>query len=375
MVDFSLIGPGPRCTRMLADYGARVVKVRPPGSADLLEAPVHAYSADRDIERIGVDLKAPAGLEVADRLVRQASVVVESFRPGVAGRLGIGYERLKTIRPGIVYCAISGYGQGESAASYPGHDLNYLGVAGYLATSGRDGGGRPALPGSSIADAAGGFAAAIAVLAALSAPLRPLEGIYLDVSVTDASLRFTQMFIDRYLATGEEVTVGGDQLLGGRACYGVYETSDGKWVTLGALEPRFWRRFCELTGLEDLVEQQHVEAAQGSVRAAVEAVIRARTRAEWMHLLANEVPVGPVNEISEVAEDPRLGGGPATWTVPASDGKNLRQMAPRLAGVPSHLPESSRVPALGSTNAQAILEEVGYSGNEIATLLRGRVVR
>lgn len=375
VVDFSMVGPGPRCTRILADYGARVVKVRPPAAADLLAAPTYAYSGDRGIERIEVDLKAPAGRQVVERLLGLATVVVESFRPGVAARLGVGYDHVAAAYPDVVYCSVSGYGQEAPAAGYPGHDLNYLGVAGYLGLSGRGPDGVPAMPGASIADAAGGFAAATAVLAALCAGgAGRRRGAYLDVSITGATLRFTQMFVDQFLTTGVEPVHGSDQLLGGRACYGVYETGDGRWMTLGALEPRFWRRFCELAGLADLADHQHDDGAQDRLRNAVAARLRERTLAHWLALLAAEVPVGPVNRIAEVVDDPRL-AGTATWEVPAAGGRRLRQLAPNLAGAAAEPPPGTAVPEPGGTQTDALLAELGYEASEIEAMKKEAAVR
>lgn len=359
---------------MLADYGARVIKVRPPASADLLEAPRYAYSGDRGIERIQLDLKSAGGRAVVDRLLARATVVVESFRPGVAARLGIGFDQVRATRPGIVYCSVSGYGQAQPGASFPGHDLNYLGVAGYLGTTERTARGAPALPGASIADAAGGFAAAVAILAALSSPDRD-DGVYLDVSITDATLRFTQMFVDQHLLTGTEVAPGTDQLLGGRACYGIYETGDDRLLTLGALEPRFWRRFCELTELPHLQGLQHAEAEQEAVRAAVATRLRTQSRQHWLDLLSAEVPVGAVNSIGEVVDDPRLGGAPATWTVPTAAGGRVRQLAPRLAGTPPAPDPTASVPSPGSTDTDALLDELGFDVEERAVLLKDGAVR
>jgi alpha-methylacyl-CoA racemase len=361
---------------MLADYGARVIKIRPPIEADLLEPPTHVYSGDRDIERLRVDLKAPGALGLMERLIESATVVVESFRPGVIARLGLGFEAVAKIKPDVIFCSISGYGQAGPSALRPGHDLNYLGVGGYLATSGRDTQGAPALPGASIADAAGGFCAAIAILTALvSRQGGPVEPVYLDVSVTDSVLRFTQMWIDQFLFTGDEASFGSDQLLGGRACYGVYEAGDGKWITLGALEPRFWQKFCTVVGLEHLIVQQHEPSAQEAIRNEVRAVLKTRTRDEWLQALEDVTAVAPVNSIAEVVADPQLRASPLVWEVPAADGRLMRQMAPRLAGTSDAPTPGSTVPAPGSTSEQKVLAELGYSLTDIENLRRSGVLR
>lgn len=367
VADFSIAGPGPRCTRILADYGARVIKVRPPATADLMKIGNYLYSSDRDIERLGLDLKTADGRGVASRLIRSADVVIESFRPGVAERLGIGFADAARLRPDVVYCSISGYGQDSPAAARPSHDLNYLGVAGYLALSGRNVSDAPPLPGASIADAAGGFCAAIAVLSALYDRERGDTGTYLDLSITDATLRFTQMWIDQELS-GAEVKPSEEMLLGGRACYGIYEAGDGRWLTVAAVEPRFWRALCEGLGLSHLADHQHRTDAQARIREAVQERLRTRPRDEWLELLAETTAVGPVNSIREVLADPVLNSRDLVWTVPADQGETVRQLAPRLPGTPEKPSENATALSAGRTTTHQVLADLGYDAQEIVDL-------
>lgn len=367
VVDFSIAGPGPRCTRILADYGARVIKVRPPSGTDLMETGNHLYSSDRDIDRVGINLKSPGGRRVAERLIQGADVVVESFRPGVAKRLGIGFDDAARLRPDLVYCSISGYGQDGPASARPGHDLNYLGVAGYLGLSGHNLSDAPPLPGATIADAAGGFCAAIAVLAALHDRSRSNQAKYLDLSITDAALRFTQMWVDQELS-GARVVPSEEMLLGGRACYAIYETGDGKWMTLGAVEPRFWRAFCERTGLGHLVDRQHLVEAQAEMRKEVQDVLRTKPRHEWLALLGESTAVGPVNSISELLADPILNTSDLVWTVPSDNGGTVRQLAPRVAGGPQQPSRQSRARSAGARTTDQVLTQLGYTADELSKL-------
>ncbi|MDX1648605.1 MAG: CaiB/BaiF CoA-transferase family protein, partial [Myxococcota bacterium] len=225
VLDLSTVGPAARATRILADYGAVVVKVgAPPRKAGVqIEPAFWAYSAGRGTKRARLDLKAPAGREAFLRLAAAADVVVESFRPGVVERLGIGYEAVRAANPGIVYCATTGYGQEGPDARHAGHDLDYLAVGGYLATSGPRADGGPPLPGATLADAAaGGMHAALAVVAALLRRTRTGEGAYLDVAGADGVLQLMALYVDLHLATGARPAPGHDVLTGRYAFYDTY---------------------------------------------------------------------------------------------------------------------------------------------------------
>ncbi len=205
VLDLSTVGPAARCTRLLADYGALVVKVGPVPSADTapIEPPFFAYSGHRGMRRVQLDLKEEGGREAFLSLAGAADVVVESFRPGVVDRLGIGYAAVSARNPRVVYCSTSGYGQDGPAAQWAGHDLDYLAVGGYLAMSGPGPDGAPPLPGATIADAAaGGMQAALGITAALAGRASTDSGTYLDVSVADGVLWLMSLAIDEQLALG-----------------------------------------------------------------------------------------------------------------------------------------------------------------------------
>ncbi|MCW2936246.1 MAG: L-carnitine dehydratase/bile acid-inducible protein [Actinomycetia bacterium] len=237
LLDFSTAGPGPRCTRLLADYGVRVIKIRPPaGGTRMLTTPWYTYSADRGIRQIHVDLKQEAGRRLVHRMLERADVLLESYRPGVAARLGLGYEEVRATNEGIVYCSVSGYGQQGPYAQWPAHDLNWLALGGFLHGGSRREAGGPALPGAVVADAAGGYSAAVAVLAALVRKAATGEGAYLDVSVVDSVLRVMQAVFDARLAgenlsgkqEANEASGPPGMLTGGSACYDVYQAADGR---------------------------------------------------------------------------------------------------------------------------------------------------
>ncbi len=287
VLDLSSVGPGPRCTWLLADLGADVVKIVAPASAGRIQPESWAYGGGRGTRRVEIDLRERP--EVFLELCVSAHVVVESFRPGVADRLGIGYEAVRARNPKIVYAAITGYGQTGERANWAGHDLNYLGVAGYIAEQ------QGAMPGATIADSAGGgMQGAISILAALVRG----KGAYLDVNTTNGVLFLTALAVDRYLATGER----SDLLTGGYACYSVYECADGKSLTVGAIEAKFFANLCEALGLSELAGLQYDESKQDDLRAALRDAFARRDRDEWVAMLApSDTCVAPVLSIEEVA--------------------------------------------------------------------------
>jgi alpha-methylacyl-CoA racemase len=310
VLDLSTVGPATRAARILADYGAQVVKLGvPPSKASLQTTPpFYAYSGDRGMRHIKLDLKAPESREAFLKLVERADVVIESYRPGVAERLGIGYEQLRARNERIVYCSTSGYGQDGPASQWAGHDLNYVAVSGFLHCNGRLEDGRPPVPGASIADsAAGGMHAAMAILAALLRRTRSGVGEYLDVALADGMLHLMSIYIDEYLATGTRPGPGHYILTGRYACYSTYLAGDGKWLALGVIEPAFWANVCNGLGLERWIEHQHDEAVQDEIRADLTAAFARKSRDEWVAELAHQnTCLGPVYSIEELIDDPQF---------------------------------------------------------------------
>lgn len=353
---------------MLADYGMRVIKVRPPaGATRMMEAPWYAYSANRGIPQLHVDLSRAAGRRLVHRLLRQADAMVESFRPGVAARLGIGYEQAAAVSDAIVYCSVSGYGQHGPYASRAGHDLNWLALGGFLALGSRRADGGPALPGAVVADTVGGYSAAAAVLAALLRRGKTGQGCHLDVSVMDGVLRTMQYVLDGHLAADG----GGDEpaglLTGGAACYDVYQAADGKWLAAAAIEPHFWGALCRALGLEHRIGDQHDPGLQDELRGELAAAFRTRPRDEWITLLGPDACVTPVNSPAEVLSDPHLLSRPLTVEV-AVGGRRVRQLAPRL---PAPDPAGLAAQPAGPTSpaeVDALLTGFGLDGAEISAL-------
>ncbi len=377
VLDLASVGPAARASRILADYGMDVVKVAPVSAkgAKQIEPVYHAYGAGRGTRQIRVDLKSPQGRGVIGRLVEHVDVVIESYRPGVASRLGVGYEDLKAINPRIVYCSTSGYGQEGPWSQWAGHDINYVAVSGYLACSGRDADGRPAMPGATVADSAGGgMHAALAVIAALLHVAKGGEGRLLDVSITDGMLNLMSLYIDRFLATGEETQPGSDVLTGRYAWYGVYTCADGRHVSVGAIEGHFFRNLCRLLGLEQYDASQYDDSKQGEMRAAFAKRFLAQPRDAWVAALADQdTCVAPVLSVAEVTASDHLRARQSFMHARHGVRGGFEQLAPVLAGGERQQPEHQVRPA-GTTNTEAVLSEAGFSAGEIEDLRRSGAV-
>lgn len=323
VLDLASVGPAARASRWLADYGAQVIKVAPKDPALQITPPFHAYSAHRGMTRVELDMKDADDLESFLTMAAEADVVIESFRPGVVTKLGIGYDAVKARNPAIVYCSTSGYGQTGPRAQWAGHDLNYLAVTGFLATTQPRADGGPPIPGASVADSAGGgMHAVIAILAALVRRGVTGEGAYLDVSVADGVLALMALHVDEYLATG---AIPHNVLTGRYACYDTYECADGGWVAVAAIEPRFWANLCKLLELDRWIEHQTDDSAQDDIRLDLRRAFRTKPRDVWTALLAGaDTCVTPVLTIDEVDAE-------VVDATHPDHGKFL-QLAPTLAG-------------------------------------------
>jgi alpha-methylacyl-CoA racemase len=377
VLDLSTVGPASRCTRILADYGAQVVKIGAPPrqGAVQIEPPFFAYGGGRDYRRLRLDLKAPAGRAAFLRLAGRADVVVESFRPGVVARLGVDYEAVRAANPRIVYCSTSGYGQDGPAAGWAGHDLNYLAVGGFLASSGPGADGGPPLPGATIADgAAGGMHAAIAILAALVRRERSGVGERLDVAVADGVLALMALAIDEHLATGEAVGPGHDILTGRYACYGVYRCRDGRWLAVAAIEPAFYANLCRALGLDEWLGSQLDDAAQPGLRAALARALAERDRDEWVAKLAPaDTCVAPVYGVEELVRDGHFAARGAFVEAHHPLHGSFRQLGPVLAGT-AQPQQPVALRTASETDTDALLGAVGYSAEELAALRREGVI-
>ena len=371
VLDLASVGPAARATRLLADYGAEVVKLGPvPRRSNVATvAPPYAYSGHRGMRRAMFDLKSQEGREAFLTLARSADAVVESFRPGVADRLGIGYKAVRAVNERIVYCSTSGYGQTGPRRTWAGHDLNYLAVSGYLHCSGRRADGTPALPGATVADiAAGGMHAALAVTAALLRRERTGCGQYLDVSVADGALGMMSLYADEHLATGAEPGPGHYILTGRYACYDVYACADGKHVAVAAIEPAFWSNLCRAVGLDRFIDAQTDDGRQDEIRAALAAVFVSAGRDEWVQRLGPaDCCVAPVNSVSEAVRDEQYRSRGAVVKAEHPVDGAMEQIGAVWAGTEtSRSPQ--KLPDLDATDTADLLSEAGYGRDRIAAL-------
>lgn len=293
VLDLSRMLPGPFASMMLGDLGADVIKIEEPTAGDPTrhsQPRIGSESAaflqvNRNKKSIAIDLKQNGGREVFLRLAAQSDVVLEQFRPGVVARLGIGYSAISEINPRIVYCSLTGFGQAGPHSSRSGHDLNYLALSGVLGLT-TDERGKPVIPGVQIADLAGGMIAAFGILAALIARKQSGRGQYVDVSMFDVVVSMLAVPAAHEFA-GRAIPVGGKYALSGEyPFYNVYETSDGKYMTLGALEPKFWSNFCRAVGRDDLIARQFDSGPQReNLFEEVRSIFKSRTQAEWIELM------------------------------------------------------------------------------------------
>jgi alpha-methylacyl-CoA racemase len=377
VLDLASVGPAARASRILADYGARVVKIAPPSPKGgvQIRPPFHSYGAGRGMKRIQIDLKADAGREAFLRLAAAADVLIESYRPGVVQRLGIAYEDVRRRNERIVYCSTSGYGQNGPHAQWAGHDINYLAVGGYLACSGPRSDGGPPIPGATVADSAGGgMHAVIAILAALVRRASSGQGSFLDVSAAEGVLSLMALNIDQYLATGEEAGPGQTLLTGRYACYDLYRARDGKWLSVGAIEPQFFANLCKALGLPEYAGAQLDDERQDEMRAAFRHTFAQRDRDDWVSDLApKNTCVAPVYSIAELVDDPHFASRDVFMQAEHAEHGGFRQVAPILAGAQRQQP-THRVRPDTETDAPELLRGAGMSEEEIEELRAARVV-
>ena len=336
VLDFSTLLPGPYATMMLADMGAEVLRVEAPGRVDLVRvmppledgvSTAHTF-LNRGKRSLGLDLKREGSADVVKRLIKDYDLVIEQFRPGVMDRLGIGYDNLKVINPNLIYCALTGYGQTGPYKDRAGHDINYLSLAGVSSHSGRKASGPPPL-GIQVADVAGGsHHAVMGILAAVIHRQQTGEGQYIDISMTDAAFALNGMAGAAALAGGEEQQPE-STLLNGGTFYDYYQTRDGRWISVGSLEPQFSARLCEALDIPEMKSfalSQNPEHQQ-TIRNALKAAFGQKKLAEWQHVFAGlDACVEPVLTITEAADHPQLRARNMVIEVAKGDGGFQKQI-------------------------------------------------
>jgi alpha-methylacyl-CoA racemase len=379
VLDLSRLLPGGFCSLLLADFGAEVLKVEDTGMGDYVRwsPPYHEGAEDsaksalflalnRGKRSIRLNLKEAAGREVLLKLVREYDVLLESFRPGVMERLGVGYARLREENRGLVYCAITGYGQDGPYTGRSGHDMNYLGLNGLLGLTG-DPGGPPVQPAGQIADLGGGaLMGAFGILAALREREHSGEGQLVDVSMFDGSLAWLALVAARYLCDEIVPGRGEGELSGGLICYRPYACKDG-WVTFGALEPKFWQEWCRGVGREDLIEQQF-ERPGSAAHAEVERIFLERTREEWHEFAErHDCCLEPVLGLDEALDSELVRARDMVVELdqPGTAGARLLGVPVKLSRTPGA--PAGPGPALGE-HTRDVLGGLGYTDEQIDAL-------
>lgn len=374
ILDLSRLLPGPFCSMLLADFGADVVKVEDPKIGDYIRwwpprmgrnSGFHVV-LNRNKRSLTLNLKSPEGKEIFQQLVHTTDVVLESFRPGVMERLGLGYEKLSKTNPNLIYCAITGYGRTGPRSQKAGHDINYLALGGVLSHSGRENG--PTLSGVQIADLGGGaIMAAFSIVAALLARRRQGEGQYIDISMLDGSLTWNCLRWGKYLADQKIPRPGDDMLNHGFACYNIYKTKDGRYMALGALEPKFWQGFCESVGRSNWNQENYFQPGphQRILQDEIAELFRRKTQADWIaHFGNHDCCCEPVLNLDEVLADPHLRAREMVVELVHESWGAYHQLgiAPKLSRTPGKI--SSHAPELGE-HTDAVLQGLGYSQDQI----------
>jgi alpha-methylacyl-CoA racemase len=387
VLDLSLLLPGPLCSQHLADMGAEVIKVENPRLGDLtrymgtkITKGEHSETGfflqlNRNKKSITINIKRDAGREVIFRLLEKCDILLEGFRPDTLNELGIGYEQLKEKFPRLLYCAISGYGATGIYKEHAGHDANYIARAGLLALNGVKG-GPPVVPGFQVADIGGGTLTALAaILAALYAREKTGRGQFLDVSMQDGSAPFLSLFMGEFVASGKEPERGNEALSGLLPNYEVYETKDGKYVMLAALEENFFKTFLRQIDRLDLLEgMSRDEAGFKTVKAEMVKIFKAKTYAEWSPLFENtDSCFSGLSSLSEVVNDRHLR---ERGTIVELDHPRFGKMP--VIGSPFHFSETpvsyrSGAPGHGE-HTDEILMAAGYTAAEIAELRKQKCV-
>lgn len=377
VLDLSRLLPGGYATMLMGDMGADVVKVEEPKRGDYLrwmppltstgEGAMHV-ALGRGKRSVSCNLRSDEGREVFLGLARRADVVVESFRPGVLDRLGVGYERLRELNPGIVYAAISGYGKEGPYAAKAGHDINYLGYSGALSFSGTRANG-PHQPGLQIGDLAGGMAAVIAVLSALRVRDATGEGQFCDVSMTDVVMSWLTAHAAGFSATGVPPAPGAEMLNGGFACYRVYACAGGGYVTVGALEPQFFAGLLEGLGLPEKLRAAHLDPErQDELAGRIAGAFATRSRDEWMDVFADrDACVGPVQDVGEALNDPNARARGMVADEVRPDGTRWSRIGP-MPGLTQGTPPPGGPPSALGADTDDLLVEMGLSSEEVAAL-------
>ena len=372
VIDLTRMLPGPFGTMLLADMGADVTVVEQPSGPDLGPRRKN-FAVDRNKRSLALNLKDERAKNILYRMVGEADVFIEGFRPGVTERLGIDYARLSRLNTGLIYCSVSGYGQDGPYRLRAGHDINYMATAGLLYLNGRKDTG-PVVCGTQLADiAGGGMMAAFAVLSALYYREKSGQGQYIDVSITDAVLALNPVAFVEYDNTGTTPERQGFRNIGATPCYNIYRTKDDRHISIGALEPKFWANLCRLLGREDLIARQNETGGQAA--GELQRIFETKTRDEWDRLLDSaEVCYAPILNLAETFRDSQVVHRKMIHEANQPDGSTFRQadVVPRFSLTPGSL---RRPPSRPGQHTREILGEMGMDEAAVKDLEKDGVVK
>ena len=385
VLDLTTLLLGPFATSILADFGAEIIKIESPTRPDLMRTlpPLVGdpksknrlsavfHSLNRNKKSLTLNLKTKEGKKIFKNLVKTADILIEQFRPDVMKRLELDYSVLNKINPSLIYCSITGYGQNGPYKDRVGHDINYIGVSGMASLTGMD---EPVLQGAQVADiGAGSLNAVIGILIALIAREKTFKGQYIDISMTDGTIPWLQIPLISYLASGEKQPRGKIQVSGALASYNIYKCKDGKYLTIGALEPKFYTNLCKALNRCDLNRYYMNFEKQEFVKKELEKIFLTKDRDTWLKELGDkEICIAPLNEIWEVEDDPQVQARNMIIKMVTPYGL-IKQIAPaiRLTETPASI--RTTAPQLGE-HTDEILQELGYSPETIQHYREQRIV-
>jgi crotonobetainyl-CoA:carnitine CoA-transferase CaiB-like acyl-CoA transferase len=367
ILDLSRLAPGPFCSMLLGDLGAEVLLIEPPPDSRAGQGGVPAGDPHDALRRnkrsMVLNLRDEEARGVFYRLAETADVVLEGFRPGVVKRLGVDFETLRAKNPRLIYCSLSGYGQTGPYANVVGHDINYISVGGALGMIGWPD-QPPAIPMNVIADfAGGGLHAAFGILAALHARARTGRGQYVDIAMSDGVMYLLSMIVSGYLANGRVPERGATVLNGSVPHYNVYQCGDGKWISLGSLEPHFWANLCKALGREDFIPHQYDSARRDEIFAHFRQQFASKTRDEWFETLKPiDICVAPVLDLGEALANEH---NVARNMVIEVDGVRQVGIGTKLSETPGAVRSTSPAPG---QHTDEVLASLGLDAGAIAGL-------